>query len=141
MAACVFGVALRIAAVEDVFGRNLDQGRIPLGGGAGQDARPVGVDGLAARPVAFSAVDIGVGGAVDDRADRCFVEQRGDGGGIADVEPADPVFLADISENEFRTSGRQQPELRAELPEGACDQYFLHCKNFMQRYKIKEVSL
>jgi len=126
MAPGVLGIALGVASVKNIFGGDVDQGCVFPDGHASQNARTVGIDGLAEGLVGLGTVHVGVGGAVDDGADRFFVDHPRHRVRVQDVEPQHAVFRPDVGENEFRPVCRKQPQLRSELPEGPCDQYFLH---------------
>ena len=104
----------------------MDECCIVAEGGAGEDAGAVGIDGVTERLVAFGFVDVGVCRTVDDAGDAVVPDEMPDSHRIRDVETADRTFLTDVREQEVRAAFRQQPQLRSQLPEGACHQDFLH---------------
>ena len=111
----------------------MDQRQVLAGGDPGQVPRAVGIDGLAEILLAFGQIHIGIGSTIDEGADLFLVHQLRDCAGIQDIKGPDRAFCADIRKDEFRSSGRKQLQFCTELSEGPRDQYFLHCKNFVQR--------
>ena len=73
-------IGAALAAVEDIVGRDMDQGRADGLAGFGQGRRPVAIDGEGELGLALGLVDGGVGGGVDHQigllGDHRFTAQR-----------------------------------------------------------------
>ena len=121
-----FDISCRVAAVEYVFGRDMDERGVVPAGRPCEVAGAGGVDGTAERLVALSPVDVGIGGTVDDGAHFVLRDKSADLAGVADIEPENPAVLPYVGEDEFGSACRKQLKFCAELAESTGDQYFFH---------------
>ena len=100
----------------------MDEGGIGGLCGAHQIAHPIDIDGLATGRIRLGAVDVGIGGAVDDRGDLAGTAEGPDCGCVADIQRLDPVGGQGVGKEEPLLPFREQPQFRAELAASACNE-------------------
>jgi hypothetical protein len=81
----VLPVGRLLAAVEDVVGREVDEGQVARGAGPRNRGRTLLVGGEGRRGLALCLVDGGVGGRVDDQVGLRLCHCRGERGRVAEV--------------------------------------------------------
>jgi hypothetical protein len=109
----VRGGASAIAA-EHVVRADLHQWNVAVAAPPGEQRHRLGVDGEATLGVALGAIDLRVGGAVDDRLRRRRFENSGKLRGIGHIEP--------IGIESRRTAAQAGEKFAAELPARAGNQ-------------------
>ena len=104
-----------LGAVEDIVGRNMDEGHVGRRGGRGEKRRSIAIDAKRLLGFGLSLVDGGVGCRVDDR-ERWMITNR----------PPDGIFTADIGGRPVKTCRQLRcaaDERPANLTIRAKDQY------------------
>ena len=80
-------IGAALAAVEDIVGRDMDQGRADGLAGFGQGRRPVAIDGEGELGLALGLVDGGVGGGVDHQIGLLGDHRFPRSGGSCEIDP------------------------------------------------------
>ena len=81
-----FEISVRFGAVKDIVRREMDERRPRILANRSDDARTNRIAMMRELALAFGAVDLGVGGGVDDQGGLGCANGARDGGGVADID-------------------------------------------------------